>query len=183
MEVELHEAAAAEGLRQLEQACLPTSLEWHVWWNERQRFVEMTFGWERAICDSITRLQKNQITLARMVRNTGAAKSMIRYNSDGYIEGEEYRAPDEITREALVWFITQVKPSVVRTTPSGDTIAAPGVPEWAVILARGVEGCFLQQARLGLELGAIRRKGYLTLNHSATVKNPESFKDDGMEVL
>jgi hypothetical protein len=171
MQVPLHAAAAAEGLRRLEQASLPTGLEWHVWWNEWSRHVEQKDGWERALVDSVTRLQKNQITLARMVRLEGAAKPMIQYNSDGYVWGEETRWPDDITREALVWFITQVKP------------AEKDAPQWAAILFKAVEGCFLQQARLGLELSAIKRRGYLTLNHSATAKQPDAFDPAGSEVL
>src|SRR6267142_292051 len=100
-----------EGIRALEQACLPSSLEWHTWWLVWQREVEQKDGWERALVDAVSRLQKNQITLARMVRNEGEGKKMIKYNSDGYVWGEELRLPDEITKEALVWFITQIRPT------------------------------------------------------------------------
>lgn len=172
-------AAAAEGLRQLELACLPTSLEWHVWWLEWSRHVEQKDGWERAIVAAVTRLQKNQITLARMIRNEGAAKKMIRYNSDGYVWGEETRTAGEITREALVWFLSTIRPTAF---DKNDT-PQPGLPGWAPILFKAVQGCFLQQARFGLELDAVRKKGYLTLNHSATAPNPEAFDERFTETL
>ncbi len=167
-----------EGIRQLECAALPTGLEWHVWWQEWSRHVEQKDGWERAIVDSITRLQKNQITLARMIRNYGDP-SMLRYDSRGYVTGEESKDPAEFTREALSWFITQIRPALV--TDAGQVRG--GIPSWASILCRSVEGAYLQQARLGLELSAIRRKGYLTVNHSATVRNPDSFDQAGTETL
>jgi len=162
---------AKEGLRQLELTALPTGKEWRMWWNERSRFVEMTYGWERALCDAITRLVRNQLTLARQIRMAGEAKRMIRYDSDGHVYGEETRSPDEITREALVWFIQTIKP------------AERDAPEWAGTLFRAVEGCYLQQARLGIELSGIRRKGYLTLNHSATAANPEAFDERFQEIV
>lgn len=165
------EAATAEGIRQLELACLPTSLEWHTWWNEWKGSMEMTYAWERALVDAITRLQKNQITLARQIRMEGAAKKMIRYDSEGHVYGEETRMPDEITREALVWFITQIKPT------------QKDAPEWAQTLFKAVEGCYLQQARLGIEQAAIKRRGYLTLNHSATAPNPQAFDERFRETL
>lgn len=163
--------AVKEGLRQLELAALPTGKEWSAWWRARKCTVEMTFGWERALVDAITRLVRNQLLLARQIRLTGEAGKVIRYDSEGHVHGEETRSPAEITQEALSWFITQVSP------------ARRDAPPWAEILFRGVEGCFLQQARLGLELSAIRRKGYITLNHSATVRNADAFKEDGTEVL
>jgi len=163
------ESAAAEGLRQLELACLPTSLEWKVWWNEWSRNVEMTHPWQRALIDCVTRLQKNQITLARQIRSEKAGKRMIQYNSEGYVWGEETRAPDEITREALVWFLATIRPVFYNAK---DRLQ-PGIPEWAGILARAVQGCFIQQARFGLELSAVKKKGYLTLNASATKRLPE----------
>lgn len=175
------ESAAAEGLRQLELACLPTSLEWQTWWNEWSRHMEMTYPWERALVDSVTRLQKNQITLARMIRNEKAGKRMIQYNSEGYVWGEETRMPDEITREALVWFLSIIRPVIFKPN---DTLQ-PGVPEWAGILGRAVQGCFIQQARFGIELSAVKRKGYLTLNHSATLRVPSEreLRDKGMEAF
>jgi hypothetical protein len=166
------EAATAEGIRQLELACLPTSLEWQTWFVERSRFLTMTYGWERALCVAIVRLQKNQITLARMLRLEGTAKNVIHYNSDGYVWGEETRHADEITREAFTWFLNEVKPQFDRA----DT------PAWADVLGRAVEGCFLQQCRLGIEIAAIKRKGYLTLNHSATAPNPLEHKVGAIEV-
>ena len=101
-------AAAAEGLRQLELAALPTGKEWKTWWNEWQHHMEMKFGWERAIVDAVTRLIRNQLTLARIIRNTGAGRMAVNYDSDGHVYGEETRWPDEITREALVWFINVI---------------------------------------------------------------------------
>jgi len=169
--VDQEHAAAAEGIRQLELASLPTGLEWHVWWNERKAEVEMTYGWERAIVDAVTRLQKQQITLARMIRLEGSAKKVIRYDSEGRINDEEMKSPAEMTREALVWFINCVKP------------AQRDAPAWAEILFKGVEGCYLQQARLGLELDAIKRKGYLTLNHAATAPNMGAFDERFRETL
>jgi hypothetical protein len=164
------EAATAEGIRQLELACLPTSLEWHIWWNEWVARMEMKLAWERAIVDAVTRLQKNQITLARMVRYEGAAKKMIRYTSEGAVWGEETRSADEITREALVWFINVINP------------VKRDAPEWAQQLFKAVEGCYLQQARLGIELAAVKRRGYLTLNASATKRLPteKALRDKGM---
>lgn len=162
---------AREGIRALEQAALPTGKEWRMWWNEVSRHMEMTYAWERAIRDAITRLVRNQLTLARQIRLESEAKRVIRYDSEGHVYGEESRTPEDITREALVWFITQIRP------------AANDAPEWAKFLFRAVEGCYLQQARLGIELAGIKRRGYLTLNHSATVKNPDAFKDNGIEEL
>ena len=163
--------AAQEGLRQLELACLPTSLEWKVWFDSWRAEMEMKFPWERAIVDAVARLQKNQITLARMIRNEGAAKKMIKYDSDGHVWGEEFKQPDEITREALVWFINVVNPT------------KKDAPEWAKHLFRAVEGCYLQQARLGIELAGVKKKGYLTLNHSATAPNPEAFDERFKEIV
>src|SRR4029077_6731870 len=97
---------AKEGLRQLELAALPTSKEWSTWWRFRSREVEMTYGWERALIDAVTRLVRNNLTLARQIRLEGEAKKVIRYDSEGHVHGEESRMPDEITREALVWFLT-----------------------------------------------------------------------------
>lgn len=170
MEVDYKEAAAAEGLRQLELSALPTGNDWQYWWRERSRFVEMTYGWERALVDAITRMVKNNLTLARQVRLEGAAKRVVKYDSDGHVYGEESRTPAEITKEALVWFITQIKP------------AQKDAPVWAEILFKGCEGAFIQQARLGLELTAIKRKGYLSVNHSATMPLPseKEVRDKGM---
>jgi hypothetical protein len=164
-------AAAAEGLRQLELAAFPTSLEWQTWWNEWRRHMEMKYSWERALVDAITRLVRNQLTLARMIRNEGKGKVMIKYNSDGHVYGEETRTPDAITREALAWYINVINP-IKRDAPA-----------WAQQLFKAVEGCYIQQARLGIEQTAIKRKGYLTLNHSATVRQPDSFNEAGTEVL
>lgn len=171
MEVDLQEAAAAEGLRQLEISAFPTGSEWQYWWRERSQLVEMQYAWERALVDAITRMVKNNLTLARQVRLEGAAKRVVRYDSNGHVYGEESRTPADITREALVWFIAEIKP------------AQKDAPKWAEILFKACEGAFIQQARLGLELTAIKRKGYLTINHSATVKNPDSFNDDGTEQI
>lgn len=175
------EAAAAEGLRQLELACLPTSLEWKVWWNHWSREIEMKYPWERALVDCVARLQKNQITLARQIRGEKAGKKMIQYNSEGYVWGEETRAPDEITREALVWFLSTIRP-VFYT--KHDKLQ-PGIPEHVGVLARAVQGCFIQQARFGLELSAVKRKGYLTINHSAKMRLPseKELSDKGMEAF
>lgn len=175
------EAAAAEGLRQLELACLPTSLEWKVWWNHWSRDIELSFPWQRALADCVTRLQKNQITLARMIRGEKAGKRMIQYNSEGYVWGEETRQPDEITREALVWFLSTIRPVFF---DAKDRLQ-PGVPEWAGILARACQGCFIQQARFGIELTGVKRKGYLTVNHSATMRLPsdKELHDRGMEAF
>ena len=104
-------AAAAEGLRQLELAALPTGKEWKTWWNEWQHHMEMKFGWERAIVDAVTRLIRNQLTLARMIRNAGAGRMVVKYDSDGHVYGEETRWPDAITREALAWFINVISPT------------------------------------------------------------------------
>lgn len=163
--------AVKDGLRQLELAALPTSKEWHIWWNERSRFVDMTYGWERAIIDAITRLVRNNLTLARQIRLEGEAKKMIRYDSDGQIRGEETRSPAEITREALVWFINVVKPT------------EHDAPEWAKTLFRAVEGCYLQQARLGIELSGVKKRGYLTLNHSDVAPNPQAFDERFVETV
>jgi hypothetical protein len=163
--------AVKEGLRQLELAALPTGKEWSAWWRERRRSVEMTFGWERAIVDAVTRLVRNNLTLARQIRLEGEAKKVIHYDSDGHVYGEETRSPAEITQEALAWFIRMVKP------------AQKDAPSWAETLFRAVEGCFLQQARLGLELTAIKRKGYISLNHSATAISPDAFNAEGSEVI
>lgn len=165
------EAAAQDGLRQLELAALPTGKEWAYWWRERSQLVDMTYAWERALIDGITRLVKNQLTLARMMRLTGEARRVIKYDSEGHVYGEETRSPAEITREALVWFLTQIKP------------AQREAPVWAEILFRGMEGCYLQQARLGLEADGIKRKGYLTLNHSALAPAPDAFHERGSEVV
>jgi len=165
------EQAAREGIRALEQAALPTSKEWFAFWNERMRFVEMNYGWERAIIDAITRLVRNQLTLARQIRMEGEAKKMIRYDAEGQIHGEETRSPADITREALVWFINTVKP------------AQHDAPTWAETLFKGVEGCYLQQARLGLELAGIKKRGYISLNSSATAPNPQAFDERFVETI
>jgi hypothetical protein len=167
------EAAAAAGIRQLELAALPTGKEWNYWWRERSRFVEMTYGWERAMVDAITRLIRNNLTLARMTRLEGEGKKMIRYDSDGAVRGEEIRSPQDITREAFAWFLQSVKP------------AERDAPEWAKIVFKGLEGCYLQQARLGIELTAIKRRGYLTVNASATKRVPSEreIRDKGMEAF
>lgn len=163
-------AAAAEGLRKLELAALPTGKEWAEWWRFHWRQMEMKFGWERAIVDAVTRLIRNQLTLARMIRNTGAGKMVVKYDSDGHVHDEGTRWPDEITREALAWFINVINPT------------KRDAPAWAQQLFKAVEGCYIQQARLGIELSAVRRKGYLTLNASATKRIPSDreIRDKGM---
>ena len=97
----------------------------------------------------------------------------VKYDSDGHVYGEETRWPDEITREALAWFI-----NVINSTKRD-------APAWAQQLFKAVEGCYIQQARLGLELSAVRRKGYLTLNASATKRVPseKEVRDKGMEAF
>ena len=97
----------------------------------------------------------------------------VKYDSDGHVYGEETRWPDEITREALAWFINVINS------------AKRDAPAWAQQLFKAVEGCYIQQARLGIELSAVRRKGYLTLNHSATLRVPDEreLRDKGMEAF
>ena len=68
------EQAAREGLRALEQASLPAGKEWDYWWRERKQFVEMTYGWERALIDAVTRLVRNNLTLARQTRMEGGPR-------------------------------------------------------------------------------------------------------------
>jgi hypothetical protein len=160
-------------------AALPTSLEWQIWWNEWSRHVEQKDGWERALVDAVSRLVRNNLTLARMIRNEGSAKAMIQYNSDGYVWGEELRMPDEITREALVWFLAKIRPTAVDENGK----PRPELPGWAQHLFKAVEGCYIQQARLGIEQTGVKRRGYLTLNHSATAARPDSFPANGSEVI
>lgn len=155
--------------RDLSLAAFPTGLEWHVWWNRWERDVEQKEPWERALIDAVTRLVRNNLTLARMVRFEGeGGKRMIRYNSEGHVWGEETRNPGDITREAFVWFLRHIKPT------------EKGAPAWAHILFKGVEGCYLQQSRLGNELDGIKRKGYGMVNVSAT-QRPDRF--EGEEVI
>lgn len=160
-----------DGIRQLELAALPTAKEWSTWFRLRKRECEMTHGWERALIDSTTRLVKNNLTLARMIRLTHEAKKMIRYDSEGRVAGEETKSATEFTREALAWFITQIKP------------AAKDAPAWAEILFKANEGCYIQQCRLALELDGIKKRGYLTLNASALAPNPQAFDERTGEVL
>lgn len=164
------EAAAAEGLRQLELAAFPTSLEWHTWWNVKKATMEMTYPWERGIIDAVTRLIRNQLTLCRQIRNEGNGKQMIKYDSDGHIYGQDAADPAEFTREGLRWYIAVIDP------------LKKDAPEWAQHLFKAVEGCYIQQARLGLEQSAIKRKGYLTLNASAKIPVPSErdLRDKGM---
>ena len=159
-----------ESLRALEQAALPSGKEWAWWWRVRKRDVEMTYGWERALIDAVTRLIRNNLTLARQIRMEGEAKKVLKYDSEGHVYGESLMSSAEFTKEALVWFLQIIKP------------AERDAPEWAEILFKGVEGAFIQQARLGLELEGVKRKGYLTLNASATMPlpNEKDLHDKGM---
>lgn len=171
-----------DALRALEKAAFPTAVEWAYYWRVWSRRLEEEYvdGWERALMDGVGHLMDNQLTLARMIRLEGAAKPMIRYNPEGYVSGEEERAAEDITRDAFNWWLHMARPALLK---DGTDQPKPGVPEHAVILAKSIEGCFIQQCRLGIELTGIKRKGYLTLNHSATEKNPLSFTDDGTEQL
>ena len=166
-----YSGAVQDGLRALEQAALPTSKEWAYWWNEKTRFIEMTYGWERALIDATTRLVRNNLTLARMIRLENEAKKVIQYDSDGHVWGEGFKDPAEFTREALVWFLTVINPR------------ATDAPPWARFLFKAAEGCYIQQARIGLELSGVKKRGYLTLNHSATAVNPQAFDERFIETL
>jgi hypothetical protein len=175
------QSAVHDGLRSLELAAFPTSVEWHIWWKlHRHRIAtgEST-GWERALADGIGRLMDNQLTVSRLIRAEGEGKQMIRYNPDGQVIGEELRSPDEVTREAFVWWLNMARPALLK---DGTTDLQPGVPPWAGTLATAVEGCFIQQCRLGIELTGIKAKGYLTVNASATKPLPteKEIRDDGM---
>lgn len=173
-----------DGLRALEKASFPTAVEWNIWWREHNRRVadQTADGWETALGHAVGRLFDNQLTLARMIRLEGGAKQMIRYDADGQIFGEENRSAEDITREAFMWWLTQARPSLL---VDGTDRAKPGVPDWARVLAKGVEGSYIQQCRLGIELTAIKKKGYLTVNASATKPLPteRALHDMGMEAL
>ena len=183
-----------ESIRQLELSTLPTSKEWNYWWRVRSREMReggMSYGWERALIDAVTRLVRNNLTLSRLIRLEGEAKRVFQYDNEGHVSGEESKSPLEFTREALVWFLRVVKPTAFDPETG---VRRPEMPEEFELLYKAVEGCYLQQARLGIELTGIKKRGYLTINHSATVKNPESldkngvpeqthFAQDGMETL
>jgi hypothetical protein len=170
-----------EGIRQLELACLPTSLEWHIWFQHWKRHVEQKYPWERALVDAVSRLQKNQITLARSIRFEGGAKKMIQYDDAGHVWGEDAKMPDEFTREALVWFLQNIRP--VFFGKNGRF--REDIPEHVEVLVKAVQGCYLQQARLGIEQTAIKKRGYLTVNASATKIAPteKEVYDKGMEAF
>lgn len=171
LQINNHGDVVKEGLRALEQAALPTGKEWSYWWREVKRHMEMKYAWERALIDGVTRLVRNNLTLARMIRLEGEAKRVVKYDSEGHVYGEESRSAAEITREALMWFLKVIKPT------------QRDAPRWAEMLFKAVEGCFIQQARLGLEVEGIKRRGYLTLNHSATAPNMQAFDDRFTETL
>ncbi len=175
------ESAVKDGLRALELASFPTSIEWNIWWRlHRRRIMDgETTGWERALADGIGRMMDNQLTIARMIRAEGEGKAMIRYNPDGQIIGEEMRTSEEITREAFVWWLNEPR---VALLIDGTDNPKPGIPPWAATLAKAVEGCYIQQCRLGIELSAIKAKGYLTVNASATKSLPtdKEIRDEGM---
>lgn len=175
------QGAVQDGLRALEKAAFPTSVEWNIWWRLHRRRIASgeTTGWERALADGIGRLMDNQLTIARMIRAEGEGKQMIRYNPDGQVIGEETRSPDEITREAFVWWLNMARPALL---VDGTTTCKPGVPDWAGTLAQAVEGCYIQQCRIGIELAGIKAKGYLTVNASATKPLPtdKEIRDEGM---
>lgn len=166
-----YSSAVQEGLRQLEMASLPTSKEWAYWWREKSRHVEMTYGWERALIDAVTRLVRNNLTLARMIRWENEAKQMIRYDSDGHVWGEGATDPAMFTKDALAWYLNVINPQ------------GRFAPPWAQFLYKAVEGCYIQQARTGLELSGIKRRGYLTLNASAQAPNPQAFDERFGEVI
>lgn len=174
-----------DGLRALELAAFPTAVEWNIWWREHARRIEdgESTGWEKALAHGIGRLMDNQLTLARMIRFAGEGKQMIRYNPDGQIVGEETREPDDITREAFGWWLNGgARDALLREGTDKPTV---GVPAWAAVLAKAVEGCFIQQCRLGIELSNIKKKGYITLNASATKPLPTeaAIADKGMEAF
>jgi hypothetical protein len=165
----------------LEKAAFPTSVEWITWWAYHRRRVSRceSSGWERALADAIGRLMDNQLTLSRQIRLEGEGKAMIRYNADGYVSGEEERSPDDITRDAFNWWLNMGRPALL---VDGTDRAKPEVPAWAATLAKAVEGCYIQQCRLGIELTGIKAKGYLTLNASSTKALPteKALRDQGM---
>jgi hypothetical protein len=184
-----------EGFRQLELATLPTSKEWNYWWRVRERERRLggiVFGWERALTDAVTRLVRNNLTLSRITRLEGEAKRVFQYDTDGHVYGEDSKSPLEFTREALIWFLQVVKPTAFDPVTG---VRRPEMPEEFELIFKAVEGCYLQQARLGIELTGIKKRGYLTINHSATIPNPESidpktgipeqttFRETGMETL
>lgn len=173
-----------DGLRALEKAAFPTSVEWRVWWILHRRRIEdgEASGWERALADSVGHLMDNQLTLARMIRLEGGAKQMIRYNAEGFVSGEEMREAEDITRDAFNWWLNMARPGLLK---DGTDKPKEGVPDWGATLAKAVEGCFIQQCRLGIELSAIKKKGYLTVNASATKPLPteRALADQGMAAL
>ena len=179
-----YKSAAKAGLRALEQAAFPTAVEWDIWWREHNRRLEegTADGWEKALAHAVGRLFDNQLTLARMIRLEGDAKVMIRYDSNGHVDGEETRLPDDITRDAFLWWLNVARPVLLQ---DGKTDPLPGVPTWADTLARGIEGCYIQQCRLGIELTGMKRKGYLVVNASATKALPteKALRDKGMAAL
>jgi len=170
-----------DGLRALELAAFPTSVEWNIWWRLHRRRIEdgETTGWEKAIAHAVGRLMDNQLTLARQIRMEGGAKQMIRYNSDGQISGEEMRSAEDITREAFMWWLNVPRAILLK---DGTDKPQPGVPDWASTMAKAIEGCYIQQCRIGREITAIKKNGYLTLNASATAPLPteQALADKGM---
>jgi len=178
-----HQSAVQDGLRALEKASFPTAIEWNVWWRLHRRRIETgeTTGWEKALAHGIGRLMDTQVTLARIIRSEGDAKDMIRYNSDGHVYGEETKPADEFTREAFIWWLSQARPTLL----NDDDSPKPGIPDWAATLAQAVGGCYIQQCRLGLEIAAIKKKGYLTVNASASKALPteQALRDKGMAAL
>lgn len=178
-----YKSAVNDGLRALEKASFPTAIEWDIWWRHHRRRLEAgeASGWERALAHGIGRLMDTQLTLARIIRLEGEAKQMIRYNSDGQVYGEESKPADVFTREAFVWWLTQARPVLL----TDDDQAQPGIPEWAATLAQAVGGAYIQQCRLGLEVAAVKRQGYLTVNASATRPAPtdQEIRDEGMNAF
>lgn len=180
-----YQSAVQDGIRALEKASFPTSSEWNYWWRVHKRRIAdgEASGWEKALGHSIGRLMDNQLTLARMIRLEGEGKQMIRYNPDGQVIGEETRSPAEITKEAFAWWLNGGARDALLKEGTNDAVA--GVPPWAATLAKAVEGCYIQQCRLGLELEGIKAKGYLTLNASATKALPteKALADNGLAAL
>jgi hypothetical protein len=176
------QSATAEGLRALEKAALPTAREWMVWWKLRERRLmdEGTSGWESALVDGLGHLMDNQLALARRVRLEGAGKAMIRYDSEGRVSGEEMREAEDVTREAFCWWLDGGAREALLKPGTDDT--QPGVPEWAGVMAKAIEGCFIQQCRLGIEMTGLKKKGYLVVNASATKSLPtdREIRDEGM---
>src|SRR5438034_6796497 len=138
---------------------LPTALEWEIWFKGWSEQITEPIPAERFLVDAILKLQTTYITLARQLRitnnvtNTGS-NVVLRYDSDGYVFGEESKSPVAFATEALAFF-AKYKPQLDKSFAARPEIA---------ILLKATEGLAIIAVRLANEIEGVKKHGYVAVN-------------------